>query len=216
MEAPMHAHNIEAFGTQLLASRLVAILRGVPDDALLPLCEMLVEEGWRLIEVPLSDPGALGQIEMLRKALPADVHVGAGTVMNAELSAAARDSGAGFLVTPHASPTVIRFAAEHDLGMICGAMTPTDIALAREAGARFIKLFPASALGPGYVKQLLGPYSDLEMLAVGGIGSSNLRQYLDAGVIGAGVGGALVVRGGGDEALARARSEARALVRLVC
>lgn len=211
----MNADNIGAFETQLLASRLVAILRGVPDDALLPLCEILVEEGWRLIEVPLSDPGALTQIELLRNALPSEVHVGAGTVMNAESSAAARDSGAGFLVTPHTSPAVIHFAADHDMGMICGAMTPTDIAQAREAGARFIKLFPASTLGPGYVKQLLGPYPDLELLAVGGIGSANLREYLEAGALGAGVGGALAVRGGGTERLERARGEARALVRLV-
>lgn len=208
-------HGTAEFATALLRHRLVAILRGTPDAQFPALIDALVAGGIRLIEVSLSEPAALEQVRLLRQLAPADVHVGAGTVVNAGLAAAAGEHGAGFLVTPHVVPAVIRYAAEHNLGMLCGAMTPTDIAMAREAGARFIKLFPAATFGPGYVRQLLGPYPDLELFVVGGVGSANLAEYMKAGALGAGVGGALAVKGGGAEEIAAARREAAALVEVI-
>src|SRR5690606_8029418 len=134
------------------------------------LTDALVESGVGLIEVALSNPADVGQVGILRRRAPEEVLVGAGTVTTVSLARAALEQGASFLVTPHVAPDVIAFAAENDLGVLCGVMTPSEIAQARTAGARFLKLFPAASLGPGYVRQLLGPYPDIEIFAVGGVG----------------------------------------------
>ena len=200
-----------AFATALRRHRLVAILRGVERSSLEARVAALHGAGVRLIEVALSDPDALPTLEALVRVAPADMLVGAGTVTTRALAAAAEAAGATFLVTPHVALPTIAYARERGLGLLAGALTPTDIAAAREAGADFIKLFPASTLGPAYVKALLGPYPDLELVVVGGIGSENLPAYLRAGAIGAGVGGALA---GGDPAdgFASAAQEARTLL----
>src|SRR5690606_26153488 len=79
---------------------------------------------------------------------------------------------------------VVRFVRGADLGVLCGVMTPTEVAQARAAGATFLKLFPAGVLGPAYVRQLLGPYPDLELFAVGGISSANAAEFMSAGAAG--------------------------------
>lgn len=203
-----------AFDAAVRRHRLVAILRGVERESLEVRVAALHDAGVRLIEVALSEPTALAALEDLVRIAPADMLVGAGTVTTRELAEAAHGAGATFLVTPHVAMPTIAYAREHDLGVLAGALTPTEIASAREAGARFIKLFPASAVGPDYVKALLGPYPDLELLAVGGVGSANLAPYLGAGAIGAGVGGALA-SGSPDDGFASAAAEARELLRLL-
>ena len=203
------------FAGAMRRHRLVAILRGVADDELPGLADALVESGVRLIEVSLSDPAALGQVGALRRRAPPDVLVGAGTVTSAEAAAAARDRGASFLVTPHLALDVVRFVRGADLGVLCGVMTPTEVAQARAAGATFLKLFPAGVLGPAYVRQLLGPYPDLELFAVGGISSANAAEFMSAGAAGVGVGGALSRPGGSADGFASARREAAALVAAV-
>ncbi len=204
----------QGFADDVRRHRLVAILRGVPRGSLDARVDALYGAGVRLIEVALSEPEAVTTLEALVRLAPADLRVGAGTVTTRASAQDAAGAGATFLVTPHVAPPVLSYAREHDLGMLAGALTPTDIAAAREAGATFIKLFPAAALGPSYVQALLGPYPDLELLVVGGIGSSNLPSYLRAGALGAGVGGALA---GGDAAdgFASAAAEARSLVSLL-
>lgn len=203
-----------AFDAAVRRHRLVAILRGVERESLEARVAALHGAGVRLIEVALSEPTALAALEDLVRLAPADTLVGAGTVTTRELAAAAHHAGATFLVTPHVALPTIAYAREHDLGVLAGALTPTEIASAREAGARFIKLFPASVVGPDYVKALLGPYPDLELLAVGGVGSANLAPYLRAGAIGAGVGGALA-SGSPEDGFAAAAAEARALLRVL-
>lgn len=188
----------DRFSSAILDLGLVAILRGVPDGQLEAVALALAESGIKLIEVALSDRAALRQIGILRSLVPEDVIVGAGTVISRELAVAAAEQGATFLVTPHVSEPVIGHAVENDLGLLCGAMTPTEIMHAVDLGARFIKLFPASQLGAGYVKQLLGPFPQLKLFPTGGIGSGNLAEFLEAGAKGAGVGGRLS-RGSTDE-----------------
>jgi 2-dehydro-3-deoxyphosphogluconate aldolase / (4S)-4-hydroxy-2-oxoglutarate aldolase len=201
----------EAFGGALRHHGIVAILRGVDGTTLAARVAALHEAGIRLIEISLSDVAALPLVAELRRLAPTDMLVGAGTVTSAGLAAAAVEAGAGFLVTPHVAPEVIAYAVDHDLGLLTGALTPTEIALARGAGSRFIKLFPASAMGPKYVSALLGPYPDLELVAVGGIGSHNVDAYLRAGAFGAGVAGALAsATDAGD--FGEAADEARRLV----
>jgi len=186
----------------------------VTRDTLTARVNALHDAGVRLIEVALSEPTALATLEELVRIAPSDMFVGAGTVTTRALAESAHAAGATFLVTPHMALPTIAYAREHDLGLLAGALTPTEIASARDAGARFIKLFPAIAFGADYVKALLGPYPDLELLVVGGVGSNNLAPYLRAGAIGAGVGGALA-SGSPDDGFAAAITEARALVGLL-
>lgn len=207
-------HNAATFTTAVRRYRLVAILRGVEAATLPARVAALHVAGVRLIEVALSEPTALHTLETLVRLAPDDLIVGAGTVTTRATAEAAHAAGARYLVTPHVAPEVFAYAARHDLGLLAGALTPTEIATAREAGATLVKLFPASTLGPGYVKALLGPYPDLEVLVVGGVGSANLAPYLEAGALGAGVGGALAAGDVGD-GFAAAAAEARALISLL-
>jgi 2-dehydro-3-deoxyphosphogluconate aldolase / (4S)-4-hydroxy-2-oxoglutarate aldolase len=176
---------------QLRAHPLLAILRGVPAEHLVPLGEALLAGGVRSLEVTFTDADAAAKIEALRASLPVEVLVGAGTVTTRKRAAAARAAGAGFLVTPHVAPEVNAFAVGHGLPVVCGATTPTEIAQALDGGCSFIKLFPAGPLGPDYLRALLGPYPDLEVFAVGGVGLANAAAFLAAGALGLGIGGAL-------------------------
>lgn len=176
---------------RLRAFPFIAILRGVPAAHVVPLGEALWAGGVRSLEVTFTDADAAAKIEALRDSLPVEVLVGAGTVTTRKRAAAARAAGAGFLVTPHVAPEVNAFAVDHGLPVVCGATTPTEIAQALDQGCAFIKLFPAGPLGPDYLRALLGPYPDLEVFAVGGVGLDNAAAYLAAGALGLGIGGAL-------------------------
>jgi 2-dehydro-3-deoxyphosphogluconate aldolase / (4S)-4-hydroxy-2-oxoglutarate aldolase len=199
----------------LRAHPLLAILRGVPDAHVVALGEALLAGGVRSLEVTFTDADAAAKIEALRAALPVEVLVGAGTVTTRKRAAAARAAGAGFLVTPHVAPDVNAFAVDHDLPVVCGATTATEIAQALAQGCAYIKLFPAGPLGPDYLRALLGPYPDLEAFAVGGVGLANAAAFLAAGAIGLGVGGALTTLDWVDPDLAAATRLARSLNDLI-
>ncbi|WP_425145118.1 bifunctional 4-hydroxy-2-oxoglutarate aldolase/2-dehydro-3-deoxy-phosphogluconate aldolase [Deinococcus sp.] len=167
---------------------LVAILRGVPVQHTPRLAEALHRAGVRLLEVALSDEYGLAGLRAIRAAHPGAFTLGAGTVLTAELAQLAQDAGATFLLTPHLVPEVNAYAVQHGLGLIAGAMTPTEIVTARAQGSRVVKLFPAGALGPGYLRDLRGPYPDLALLAVGGVTADNAADFMQAGAVGVGIG----------------------------
>lgn len=171
--------------------KLVAILRGVPPTCVAQMGEALVAGGITIMEVAQSEPDAMDALRVLREAMGDRAIVGAGTVISPELGRQALAAGAQFFVTPHVVPEVCGLAREHHIAIACGALTPTEIMQARSLGSTIVKLFPASAFGPSYVKALRGPFPDLELLAVGGVGPSNVADYLKAGCVGAGIGGAL-------------------------
>jgi len=204
-----------AFDEAVSHHRLVAVLRGVDGPGFAGMVEALLDSGVRIIEVACSTPESLDQLAQLCRLAKGRAHVGAGTVLETGLAQAALEAGVEFLVTPHVAPDVIDFALRNDLGILCGAFTPTEIAQARAAGVRFIKLFPASTVGPDYVRALLGPYPDLELLVVGGIGSKNLAPYLEAGALGAGVGGSLTRLDAGDPSFGAVRREAKAVLEIL-
>lgn len=207
--------RIEAFRVAMRKHRLVTILRDVSSKNLAGLVKVLVDANVRIIEIPLSDPSKAHQIGQIRRLTSPNVVVGAGTVTTVERARQALDEGAEFIVTPNVEESVIEFAADHDLGLLCGAMTPTEVARAQALGADFIKFFPASALGPAYLRALLGPYPDLEAFAVGGISSANVRGFLSAGACGAGVGGSLKSEGADGSGFDEARQEALRLTSLL-
>lgn len=194
--------------------RLIAILRGVPAQHAPRLALTLYAAGIRLLEVALSDGHGEPALRAIAAAAPADLWLGAGTVITLERARIAQDTGASFLLTPHLVPEVNAYAAEHNLGLIAGATTPTELMAARAQGSQVIKLFPAGDLGVGYLRSLLGPYPDLKVLVVGAIDESNLGAFLKAGAWGAGIGGALTRTDWQRPDWAALEGRARALVAL--
>lgn len=176
--------------TLLRRHRLLAILRGVPAVHTPRLIDVLRGAGIELFEVALSDTHGLDALRAGHAAHP-DLLLGAGTVVTPELAAQAQDAGASFLVTPHVAPEVAQAAHERRLGLLMGALTPSEIAQALALGSAAVKVFPAAPVGPAYFEQLRGPYPDTPLLAVGGVHAGNVSAYLRAGALGAGVGGAL-------------------------
>ncbi|WP_425145160.1 bifunctional 4-hydroxy-2-oxoglutarate aldolase/2-dehydro-3-deoxy-phosphogluconate aldolase [Deinococcus sp.] len=168
--------------------RIVAILRGVPVRQAPTLAEHLYRAGIRLLEVSFSDEQGPEVLDILHGALDGALLLGAGTVTTLERATAARQAGARFVLTPHLVPEVNAYAVSHGLGLISGAMTPSEVQTARQQGSEVVKLFPAGDLGSGYLRSLLGPYPDLSVLVVGNIGQHNLGEFIRAGALGAGIG----------------------------
>ncbi|MGX1544846.1 bifunctional 4-hydroxy-2-oxoglutarate aldolase/2-dehydro-3-deoxy-phosphogluconate aldolase [Streptomyces adustus] len=194
----------------LRAHRLLAIVRGSDPDAALSTVLTLVEEGVTLIEVSLSGRDALDVIARARAALGADAVLGAGTVLTSDDARAARKAGAAFLVTPAVSDSITT-GRELGLPVLAGVMTPTDILQARRLGADALKLFPAGSVGgPGYLRDLRGPFPDLPFVPVGGVDAAAAADYLRAGATAVGVGSPLIgdAAAGGDRTALRERARA--------
>jgi 2-dehydro-3-deoxyphosphogluconate aldolase/(4S)-4-hydroxy-2-oxoglutarate aldolase len=177
--------------------RLIAILRRIePQARLLELVASLADDGVRVFEVTFDAPSAADDLVAVRGRL-ADLGrdhtiVGAGTIRTPEALGQAADAGAGFVVGPTLDPAIVVDAVGRGLPVIPGAYSPTEIALAWDLGATFVKLFPASSLGPAHVRELRGPFPDIELIATGGIDAGSARAFLEAGCVAVGVGSALV------------------------
>lgn len=202
----------ELFRESLRRFPLIAILRGVSADEVVELGNVLLECGFRVIEVPLNSPRPLQSIQRLRESLPADCIVGAGTVLSATQVREVASAGGQIIVTPHSDPSVIR--AAKDAGLICapGVVTPTEAFAALAAGADALKLFPAELVSPAVLAAMRSvlPPSTL-MLPVGGITPESMQAYLKAGASGFGLGSALYRAGQTlDQTTANARRFAQA------
>ncbi|HEY8567430.1 MAG TPA: 2-dehydro-3-deoxy-6-phosphogalactonate aldolase [Beijerinckiaceae bacterium] len=171
---------------------LVAILRGLrPDDAV-AVGQELAEAGFRIIEVPLNSPQPLESIARLAEALPQDVLVGAGTVLDPADVARIRDAGGRLIVMPHGDVEVIARAAELELFCTPGVASPTEAFAALKAGADGLKMFPAEALPPPVVKAWRAVLpKDTLLIPVGGIKPETMKPFLEAGANGFGLGSAL-------------------------
>ncbi|WP_431944968.1 bifunctional 4-hydroxy-2-oxoglutarate aldolase/2-dehydro-3-deoxy-phosphogluconate aldolase [Actinacidiphila sp. bgisy167] len=199
----------------LRARRLLAIVRGSDPDAALATVLALAEEGITLVEVSLSGRDALDVIAKARAALGPDAPLGAGTVLSADDARAAHEAGAAFLVTPAVSDGI---AAGRELGLpvLAGVMTPTDILQALRLGADALKLFPAgSAGGPGYLRDLRGPFPDLPFVPVGGVDAQAAEVYLRGGAVAVGVGSPLIGDAADGGSVAALRDRARAFLDVV-
>jgi len=141
------------------------------------------------VEVTADTPGA---IDAVRRAARAGAPVGAGTIGSAAEARAFGEAGAAFLVSPGVMPEVVRVAVELRLPAVPGALSPTEIATAQRAGATAVKLFPAGLGGPGYLRVLRGPFSNVRFVPTGGIELADVRSWLDAGAACVGLGSALV------------------------
>jgi 2-dehydro-3-deoxyphosphogluconate aldolase/(4S)-4-hydroxy-2-oxoglutarate aldolase len=154
--------------------------------------DALAEGGVRAIEVTMTVPGAVGLIETLASSLPASVLVGAGTVTDAATARAVIDAGARFVVGPVFRREVIDACHARDVAAAPGCFSPTEILDAHEHGADIVKVFPATALGPSYLKDIRAPLPQLRLMPTGGVTLDNAGDWIRAGAIAVGVGSALV------------------------
>ncbi len=171
---------------------LIAILRGVLPTEVEDIGEALFDAGFRVIEVPLNSPDALESIARLATCFGSRALIGAGTVLAVRDVEAIAAAGGRLIVSPNTNPAVIQ--ATKRLGMVSapGAATPTEGFTALEAGADFLKLFPAEQIPPPIVKAWRAVFSkDVPLVAVGGITPDNMGDYLAAGASGFGLGSAL-------------------------
>ena len=177
---------------------IIAIIRGMEPEHAVPLGKALYEGGNQMMEVTFNQAcvdhfsSTLKAIEKLKEELGDHALVGAGTVLTKEQVDLAEGAGSSYIITPSTDPEIIRYARQNEMVVIPGAMTPSEAVIAWNAGADFVKLFPAGNLGASYVKAIRAPLSHIPFLAVGGINEKNIPEFLKAGVVGFGVGGNLV------------------------
>ena len=168
---------------------VIGILRGIAADEFSPLMQAAFSAGLQAIEVTMNTPGAEEIIALNRGRVPDGKYLGMGTIRNLSEAQRAYEAGAMFFVTPNVDPEVIEFARNKDIPVIAGALTPTEVYKAWEAGASMVKVFPCRALGgPLYIRELRGPFDHIPLVAVGGVSIENARDHLQAGATALGVG----------------------------
>lgn len=170
-------------------ARVVGVLRAPSATAAIEAALAAVRGGLLAIELTFTTPGVTGALSELRQRLPQEVLLGAGTVMNAPEAEAAIQAGAAFLVSPHLGEDLLELCRVRSVPYIPGVLTPTEIVRARSRGAEVVKIFPAgSSGGLRYLRDLLGPFPDLKILATGGIHPGEVLAYLQAGALAVGLG----------------------------
>ncbi len=186
---------------------LIAILRGITPVEIESVGEALLRVGFDAIEVPLNSPEPFESIRLAVRGYGEQALIGAGTVLSAEEVERLADIGASLAVSPNTDRDVISKAAGLGMVSLPGAMTPTEILLARKSGATGVKIFPAQGVGTkfiGDVKSILP--GDFPLVAVGGIGVANAREWIGAGADGLGVGGSVYRPGDSADAVFRKAS----------
>lgn len=170
---------------------LVGIIRNVSPEDVKRILPIYREAGLTTVEITMNTPGAT---DMIRYALENEhygLNIGAGTVCTKEDLDAALEAGAQFIVTPVLSKKVVKSCVKKGIPVFPGAYTPTEIFNAWSLGASMVKIYPATALGPGYIKDLKAPMNQLKLLPTGGVSLENMEAFLKAGANGLGIGGQL-------------------------
>jgi len=175
---------------ELIDGCAIAVVRARDTSLVERTAQALLEGGVRILEITMTVPGAIDLIRRCEK-LPG-VLVGAGTVLTADDVTRCADAGARFIVSPALCPEVIEATGALDLVSMPGAMTPTEVLNGWRAGADFVKVFPASRLGPAFLSDLLAPFPDVRLAPTGGLTDQNATDYLQAGASVLGFGSWLV------------------------
>lgn len=179
--------------------KIITIVRGVPKDKLIPLAKSMYDGGIRIMECTFDATGKIADeeiasnIEMLASEFDGKMFVGAGTVLSAEQVELTKKAGGRFIISPDTNVDIIKLSKKLGLVSIPGAATPSEIACAHRAGADYVKVFPVNFLGGAdYIKTIKAPLSNTKLLAVNGITPHNMKEYLNAGASGVGVGSGIV------------------------
>ncbi|WP_396634698.1 bifunctional 4-hydroxy-2-oxoglutarate aldolase/2-dehydro-3-deoxy-phosphogluconate aldolase [Maribacter sp. R86514] len=167
--------------------KIVAILRTKNQADVSKVVKIVLETGVNVLEITSNTPGFLEEITNARALYP-DKIIGIGTAINVAIAEKAIAAGAQFLVTPNTNVDVIALGHEHNVPVLMGAMTPSEVCIAHENGADVVKLFPAGAMGLNFFKALRAPLDHIDYFAVGGINPNNAADWFKAGASGIGYG----------------------------
>jgi len=192
-------------------TRLVAIVRGTDGAAAAKAALAAMAEGFRFVEIALTTPDAIEAIRKVRAAAPAGCFVGAGTVLTVQDVDDVAEAGGQFIVTPSLAESIAE-SARRGIPVLAGAFTASEAHEAMNRGATAVKLFPASAGGPGYLKALRDPFPGIPFIAVGGVGLGEAMGYWEAGAIAVGLGGPLFGDAGSGGDLGAMRERARGFI----
>jgi 2-dehydro-3-deoxyphosphogluconate aldolase / (4S)-4-hydroxy-2-oxoglutarate aldolase len=191
-------------------SGVVAVIRMKDPDKVQAVIDAIAEGGVKTIEVTMTVPGAIGLIAALAPRMPKGFVLGAGTVLDAETAAKVIDAGAQFIVSPIFRRSLITACHDRGVPVTPGCFTPTEILEAWDAGADIVKVFPATALGPGYIKDVRAPLPQVKLMPTGGVTVENAGEWIAAGAVAVGVGSALLdtkAIDAGDYGVLRAKAE---------
>ena len=178
--------------SRFLEEPVLGIIRGVTEESLQGVMDAVISSGLRFVEVTLNTPNAASLIEKAARLYSSSICLGAGTILSLEDAKLAAGSGAQFIVAPTLNEDVSEFCRKHNLAYFPGALTPTEIEKAWNAGATMVKIFPASQMGPDYFRIVKGPFQDVRLMAVGGINPENISEYLSAGADAVALGGSVL------------------------
>ena len=172
---------------------MIPVVRATTADEAMRAIDAIREGGISVLEITMTVPGAIGVIEQVSARYGKDAVVGAGTVLDAETATACISSGAQFVVSPALNPETIQCCRKHDVAVMPGALTPTEVVQAWNLGADFVKVFPAGAVGgPSYLKALKAPLPQIELVPTGGVSLKTAADFIKAGAAALGVGADLV------------------------
>jgi 2-dehydro-3-deoxyphosphogluconate aldolase / (4S)-4-hydroxy-2-oxoglutarate aldolase len=200
----------ERIAATIEAAGIIAVIRTTDAQRVRDTIDALVDGGVRILEVTMTVPGAVDLIRNLSASLPRDLLVGAGTVLDAETATRVIDAGASFVVSPVFKRELLERSHQRDVVAMPGCFSPTEILTAWEAGADFVKVFPATALGPTFFKDVKAPLPLVKLIPTGGVTLDNAGDWIRAGASAVGVGTALLdakAIARGDYALVRANAE---------
>lgn len=193
----------------ILARGMVGIVRADTPEAALQIAEACIAGGVTALEVAFTTPDTLGVLRSLRERHGHDVLLGAGTVLDAETARAAILTGAQFIISPGVNVDIITLCQRYQVLAMPGAMTPTEIVTALQAGADIVKVFPAEMFGPAYIKALRAPLPQAPLMPTGGVTVENLAEWFASGAVAVGIGSSLSGPGAkGDYAAVTARAQA--------
>ena len=187
METSLHQFDQERFRNM----PIIGILRGMETDNLSFILDAFYRGGLTTIEITMNSSEAEEQIRSAVEHFSDRLNVGAGTVRHPGELTRALDAGATFIVSPNVNEEVIRECKKKQIPIFAGALTPTEVYQAFHWGADMVKVFPASVMGPDYIKSLKGPLETIPLIATGGIDETNMIDYLKAGAFGFGMGSTL-------------------------
>ena len=200
--------------SRLADTGVVAVLRGVEADQLIGITDALREGGVTAVEITADTPDVAGKLGEVTSSFGDEVVVGTGTVLDSETARATLMAGAEFVVSPSLHEDVIETCNRYGAVTAPGVMTPTEAVRGYEAGADFVKVFPAKTVGPAHLGAMKGPLGQIPMMPTGGVSPDNAGDYVKAGAFAVGAGGALVdydaaERGDYDEITETAREFTR-------
>jgi len=175
---------------QIKKSKVIAVVRGSSSAKVLKTVNALKQGGVNIIEITFTMADPVGVIKRLSSQK--DILLGAGTVLGLKQAEEAVQNGAKFIVSPCTVKDVLKFCLSNNILCMPGIFTPTEAFNAISAGAKILKLFPGSAVGPGYIKALKGPFPDIEIVPTGGVSLSNVKDWFKAGAIAVGMGSNLI------------------------